>query len=134
LRPAIHLRPVRPSPRPERIPPQPVTSIGLVEGRNDLAGSIAALRQKYSLDGFTLASGDGLVVASTEPEGGREEAARYAEMYVNTPLFETPGFILFGLPHKGSDLVGIIRTNRELSDEICQNIADDTKDILNSWI
>jgi len=112
----------------------PVKNIDLIEGREDLADSLNALTEKYSLDSVTLATRDGLIIASTNPETAQDDAARYADMFVNYPLYETPGVLLFGLDHKGSDLIGIIRANNGLSDEIGQNIKDDTKDILNSWI
>ena len=115
-------------------PRSTVKNIDLVRDRKDLADSLVALTEKYSLHAFTLATRDGLIIATTDPDAATADAARYADMFVNAPLYETPGVVLFGLAHKGSDLVGIIRANKGLSDEIGQNIEDDTKDILNSWI
>ena len=78
-----------------------------------------------------------MMVSSLHQQTGilhRPMPAQYAEIFASSHLFETPGAVLFGLAHKGSDLIGIIRVNRHISDEICQNIENDTKDILNSWI
>lgn len=134
-RPVLHIPLVRKS-VPVRNEPQPptVSRIDLVSGTRDLAGSLAALVKKYSLVSVTLASRDGLAIASTDPAGAGVDAAKYAEIFASSPLFETPGAVIFGLSHKGTDLIGIIRANREISEEMCQNIESDTKVILNSWI
>jgi len=134
-KPLLHIPAVRKSVQVRKEPESPVTcQIDLVSSKQDLSDSLAALAKKYSLDSVTLASCDGLVIASTNPDGGVIDAARFAEMYVSSPLFETPGAVVIGFAHKGSDLIGIIRANGEISDEICQNIEKDTKVILNSWI
>jgi len=135
LKPVLHLPTIRKSEPVRIIQPQPqVTKIDFVSGKKDLAESLVALAETYSLDSFTLASYDGLVIASTDRNTAQTDAAQYAEIFASSHLFETPGAVLFGLAHKGSDLIGIIRVNRGISDEICQNIENDTKDILNSWI
>ena len=96
--------------------------------------SLRALVEKYSLDQFTIATSDGLVFASSGGESAQTDAARYGELFVNDPLAETPGVALFGFTHKGSTLVGIIRTNLQIPGEISRMIEEDTKDILNWWI
>jgi hypothetical protein len=106
----------------------------VVDGMADVTGSLHALVEKYSLDQFTLATSDGLVFASSGGESAQADAAGYGEMFVNDPLAETPGVVLFGFTHKGSDLVGIIRTNLQVPEEIARMIENDTKDILNRWV
>ena len=134
-KPVLHLPAVRKSTPVRKVQPQPpVAKTDLVSGKKDLADSLVALAETYSLDSFTLASYDGLVIASTDRNTAQADAAQYAEIFASSHLYETPGAVLFGLAHKGSDLIGIIRVNRDISDEICQNIENDTKDILNSWI
>ncbi len=118
--------------RPGMLPrPKPVS---VVEGSTDVTVSLRALVEKYSLDQFTIATSDGLVFASSGGESAQTDAARYGELFVNDPLAETPGVVLFGFTHKGSNLVGIIRTNLQIPGEISRMIEDDTKDILNWWI
>ena len=119
-------------PRPKvLLQPKPVS---VVEGLPDVTGSLHALVEKYSLDQFTIATSDGLVFASSGGGSAQTDAARYGELFVNDPLAETPGVLLFGFTHKGSNLVGIIRTNLQIPEEISRRIEEDTKDILNRWI
>jgi hypothetical protein len=113
-------------PRPE--------NISVTEGIPDITTSLSTLTEKYSLDQFTIATADGLVFASSGGDDAQDDAARFGGMFANNPLAETPGVILFGLDHKGSDLVGIIRTKLQITNEVAQLIERDTKDILNKWI
>jgi hypothetical protein len=113
--------------------PQP-GNISVTEGMADITTSLRTLTEKYSLDQFTIATADGLVFASSGGDNAQNDAARFGEMFVNDPLVETPGVTLFGLDHKGSDLVGIIRTDLQIPEEISLMIENDTKDILNRWI
>jgi hypothetical protein len=108
--------------------------ISVTENMPDITTSLSTLTEKYSLDQFTIATADGLVFASSGGDDAQEDAARFGEMFASDPLAETPGVILFGLDHKGSDLVGIIRTNLHISDDVAGLIERDTKDILNKWI
>jgi len=123
-------------PRPARkttSQPRP-KEISLIDGRADITGSLHALAEKYSLDRFTIATSDGLVFASSGEEDAQADAARYGGIYHADPLAETPGAVLHGISHKGSDLVLIIKTPLPVPDEIRISIENDTKDILNWWI
>jgi hypothetical protein len=131
------------SPIPKKTIPQPVQKddvlplpkeLSVIDGIEDVTGSFRALVEKYSLDQFTLATADGLVFASSGGEAAQTDAAEYGELFLNTPFAETPGVVLFGFTHKGSDLVGIIRTNLQVPEEIARMIENDTKDILNRWV
>lgn len=106
----------------------------LLNGKNDITESLLALADKYSLGQFTIATSDGLVFASSGAETAQDDAAQYGEMFAHDPHSETPGIVLSGLSHKGSDLILIIRTNLPVPEEIRKNIESDTKDILNWWI
>jgi hypothetical protein len=144
-RPRLEYQPdVRPIPtvQPKAIPrpiqksaglPKP-REINLINGRNDITQSLLALVEKYSLDQFTIATADGLVFASSGAETAQDDAAQFGEMFANNPLSETPGAVLSGLSHKGSDLILIVRTKLPVPDEIQKSIEKDTKDILNWWI
>jgi len=123
-------------PHPVRKPdvlPRPV-NVSVTENMPDISSSLRTLTEKYSLDQFTLATRDGLVFASGGGDNAADDAARFGEIFVNDPLAETPGVTLFGLDHKGSVLIGIIRTNLYIPDDTAEMIESDTKDILNTWI
>ncbi len=123
-------------PRPARKSPAlPVPKeISLINGREDITESLRALAEKYSLDQFTIATSDGLVFASGGGDDAQTDAAQYSEIFFNNPLSETPGAVITGIGHKGSDLVLIIRTELPVPDEIRLSIENDTKNILNWWI
>ena len=123
-------------PKPARKPPvlPAPEEISLLEGREGISESLGALREKYSLDAFTIATSDGLVFASGGGDDSQADAAQYSEIFNNDPLSETPGAVLTGIEHKGSTLVLIIRTQLPVPDDIRMSIENDTKDILNWWI
>ena len=109
-------------------------TIHTIESATDITRSFEAVVSKYSLESLTIATADGLVFASSRGASAREDAARYSEIFCNDPLTETPGILLYGLNYQGSDLVGIIRSEREITEKIKEEIVTDTKDILNRWV
>jgi hypothetical protein len=121
--------------------PQPVTpdiqkpkEIDLTSTCKNMTESLAALAEKYSLTSFTIATEDGLIVGSSGGDTTQSDAAIFSQNFKNDPLIETPGVIMFGLTWKGSELIGIIRTKISLPNETLQQIAADTKIILNLWV
>jgi hypothetical protein len=108
--------------------------INVLEGCTNITECLDALVRKFSLESFTIATCDGLVFVSSGGDTAPADAAKYSEIFLNDPLSETPGVVLFGLKHKGSDLVGIIRTPGEVTENTLQKMESDTKDILNRWI
>jgi hypothetical protein len=108
--------------------------MNVLEGCTDITECLDALVRKFSLESFTIATCDGLVFVSSKGDTAPADAAKYSEIFCNDPLSETPGVVLFGLNHKGSDLVGIIRTPGEVTESMLQKMENDTKDILNRWI
>lgn len=101
---------------------------------NNLTECLVALLERYTLESFTIATADGLIFGSTSGDAARNDAAIYSEQFKKNPLTETPGIILFGLNHKGSELIGIIRTNIPLPESTILQIGADTKVILNHWV
>lgn len=123
-----------PQPVQKTVPlPQP-KEISLLNGRSDISESLTALTEKYSLDGFTIATADGLIFATGGGDGAQTDAARYSEAFARSPVPETPGVVLRGLAFKGSDLILILRTQAVIPDTLITGIENDTKDILNWWI
>ncbi|MDD1693274.1 MAG: hypothetical protein LUQ71_00970, partial [Methanoregula sp.] len=105
-----------PVPKPGILPPPKTSSV--VEGIPDISASLRMLVEKYSLEQFTIATSDGLVFASGGGDSAQDDAAQYGGQYGTAPDATTPGIILFGITHKGSDLTGIIRTNLQVPADI----------------
>jgi len=106
----------------------------LIIGKPDIRRSFSALAGKYQIERITIATQDGLVFASSGSPDAATDAALYSEQFFQDPLTETPGFVLFAVPFESEELVGIAKTNKPIPDHIVQNIASDTKDILNWWV
>ena len=107
--------------------------IEILYGRTDITQSLLALVEKYSLGTFTIATSDGLIFASSGGEDSQTDAATYSKMVSHDPPLTTPLVIVSGLTHKGSTLVGVIRTQNPVSEDISKRIATDTQAILNWW-
>ena len=108
--------------------------IDCVSGNADLGESLAALAEKYSLEEITLATADGLLLASSGKAPSADTVARYAGMYAENVQPRPPGIMLFGLEYKGSLLVGVAKTRDLYAQEPEQDLLNETKDILNRWI
>jgi hypothetical protein len=129
------IRPTQTKKPPARTAEMPKPEdIDLTSTRRDMTDSLVALERKYSLGNFTIATADGLVFGSSGGDTSQTDAATYSGIFKTDPLTGISGVVLFGLTHKGSDLIGIVRAKAPLSAEIVQQIAADTKDILNWWI
>jgi hypothetical protein len=126
--------PVVQSQRAHKTPALRIEEVELLSGREDITRSLMALVEKYSLITFTIATSDGLVFASSGGDDANINAATYTTMALRDPLTKTTMVIIPGLIHKGSDLVGIIRTQNPLEEEILMNITKDTQTILNWWV
>lgn len=106
----------------------------LIAGKSSISQSLAALEEKYSFGQVILATTDGLMLASSSGTDTILEAAKYSEIFASDPLTKTPGIVIFGIEHKGSRLVGIIRTETALTGERESGVKKDTQDILNWWL
>jgi hypothetical protein len=120
--------------RARKTPALIITEVELLNGRKDITQSLMALVEKYSLSTFTIATSDGLVFASSGGDDANINAATYTTMAKQDPLTKATAVIIPGLNHKGSDLIGIIRTQNPLEEEILMNITKDTQTILNWWV
>jgi hypothetical protein len=108
--------------------------IDILNGRSDITQSLLALVEKYSLDTFTIATSDGLVFASSGGDDAQTNAATYSLNASRDPPSNSSIVIVPDLTHKGSTLIGIIRTQNPVSDEIVKKISKDTQTILNWWV
>ncbi|WP_298665499.1 hypothetical protein [uncultured Methanofollis sp.] len=112
---------------------KPPLNLDLFEGRADIAGSMQAMCEKYYLDAFTVATDDGLVVASSEDDASAD-AAKYSYLFTEGKLPDDPKVMLFGIQHKGSNLVGILRTEHNIPDAWVKDMESDAVSILRKWL
>lgn len=106
----------------------------ILNNRNDITQSLLLLIKKYSLDICTIATSDGLVVATTCGKHAQNDAATYGKIKLPDQIPNNPGIIVFNISLKGSKLVGIIRTKNPVSEDISKKIAADTRAILSKLI
>lgn len=115
-------------------PTSKIKEMDCLEGKTNLSESLETLAAKYALEEITLATSDGLLLASSQKKPSTDAVARYAEMYAENMRPWPPGIILFSIEHKGSLLVGIAKTKDLLAQEPDRDFVCETKDILNWWI
>lgn len=108
--------------------------MSVIDGRMDITDSIRALVEKYSLEGFTLATADGLVFAAWGRSDTTGDAANYGGITITAGSKTSDGVALFTIPCKETALTGIIRSNRRVPASILRMIEHDTQEILNRWI
>ena len=116
------------------VPDLPQPEIDCIHGMTGLSQSLEALAKKYSLAAVTLATSDGLLLASSHKGISDDDVARYCRDFAHDPAGEHPGVALFSLEHKGSRLVGIVPALSPLTPGVKQSLVRETKDILNWWI
>jgi len=120
-------------PMPEE-PPKTQKKTELVKNRINITDSLKALAEKYSILEITLASDDGLVLASSAERDVQADAARYSLIVKRQEATDEPGVILFELYHKEAHIIGIIRELQDLPHNWRKEIREDTKGILQWWL
>jgi hypothetical protein len=113
--------------------PEP-ENIDFLTGKATIAQSLVALTEKYPAEQITLATSDGLLLASSRNEDATADAATYSQIFTTDPQAKIPGVLVFGIDHKGSMIIGSVKAKKGIGSEMEQQIKADTKDILNWWI
>jgi len=111
---------------------QPKEDIQLTD-LGDITKNLGALGSKYHLDAVTLSTTDGLMIATTS-DSGQDDAAHYGQALKPGEAPSAPGIRLFFISHKGSSVVGIIRSGHDIPDSSLERIRNDTEKIMNWWI
>jgi hypothetical protein len=109
-------------------------NISCLVGKTSLTESLQTLAEKYSFDEFTIVTADGLLLGSSRNRIPAADAATYSELFFRKQSGEMPGVVLFGLAHKDSTLIGVIRSKNPMTRETELKVTNETKDILNWWI
>jgi hypothetical protein len=95
----------------------------------DISRNMKAFIEKYRFDSFTLASVDGLVIASTSADS-QGDAANYSQLFKDGIQSPEPGTTIFGMSHHGSTIIGIIRGGRPVPIPLPGEIESDANNIL----
>ena len=107
--------------------------IDLIKGRRDIQESMQAFCEKYGLDSFTLATGDGLVIASSlsHPD---EKAAQYSYLFSNGIEPKNPGVRLFGFDFNDEQVVGIVRAGGLIPSGYIEAMKGEAVNVLTWWL
>ena len=108
--------------------------------KRTLKDSINTMEKKYRLNAITLATTDGLVIASTLSEPDREAAVysgKFNELYKGNPAdhYTVDGndVYLYSAESSGNKVIGIARRPVMLSDEEITGLRDDTRKIIDKF-
>jgi hypothetical protein len=115
-------------------PRKTIKKIELIKNRVNITDSLRGLAEKYMILEIILASGDGLVIASSTGRDVQADAARYSQIVKRQEATDEPKVSLFELNHKEEHIIGIIRENQDLSQTLRNEIRQDTKGILQWWL
>jgi len=96
--------------------------------------SLAALAKKYSLDEATVATADGLLLASSVESPTAEDIARYCRIHTDPLQAQPDGVWIYDMEYKGSSLVLITKRTGSITSERERTLVQEAKDILKWWI
>ena len=121
--------------QPEVMHPAPEChrTVDVLQDRTDIRRNMEAIGEKYGLDSITLASPDGLVIGSSDPDAV-PIAAQYSHMMKRGIKPEDSRMRVFEMHYRGSPLIGIIRVDHPLDTPWLSSIEEDIRKILNLWL
>ncbi|AFC99259.1 hypothetical protein Mtc_0494 [Methanocella conradii HZ254] len=119
-------------------PPVKIPPIDVVKG--SLAESMMTLTQKYGLDSLTLASHDGLVIASTS-KAPDQDAAIYSGLYQELykvkqePYYyvESKGVSLYSVESGAQKVIGVAYRKGSFAPEEVKAAREDTKKVIDQF-
>lgn len=106
----------------------------VLNGATSLSQSLSALAKKYSLAEVTLATADGLLIASSVGSPREEEIARYCGIHRDSAGRLPGGIGMYDVEHRGSSLVLIVKIPKNITPAPEQVLVHETKDILKWWM
>lgn len=109
-------------------------TVDLLQNREDITASLRSLAEKYSLSEITLATGDGLVLASSAGHDVQADAAQYSQIIKRQSAPDDPEVSLFEVKHREKSVIGIVRMDNNLPQNWKKGIREDTKVILQWWL
>jgi hypothetical protein len=104
--------------------------IDVLAGGGGMSKALQALARKYSISSITLATTDGLIVATSGSSSAESDAAHYSIAFVRGAAPAEKEVTLFSVNYRGSPLVGIVRSPKEISRSWMAGIEKDVIRIL----
>jgi hypothetical protein len=104
--------------------------IDVLAGAGGMGKALSALVRKYLLGSITLATTDGLVVATSGGSDAESDAAHYSSAFVRGVAPSEKEVTLFSVNYRGSPVVGIIRSSKNISSTWMEGIEKDVIRIL----
>jgi hypothetical protein len=135
---AIQLRPPdQASPLPQKKEfTTPISSLDmdlLLKRHNSIEESIRALSELAQVEWITLATRDGLVVASNYANA-QQDAATYSHLINKGEGNSDPGVKIWQIEHKAGTLIGIARSKEQIVGERWTFMKENVSKILNYWL
>jgi hypothetical protein len=134
---AMQPRPPEPVRRPGKTefisPVSPKDMDLLLKRQNSIEESIRALSELARVDGITLATRDGLVVASNY-ENAQADAATYSHLMNRGEENSDPAVKIWQIDHKAGTLIGIARSKEPIAGERWAFMKENVSKILNYWL
>lgn len=121
---------------PAAAPPAPLPAeespadIDVLAGSGEMGAALRTLVRKYSLGSLTLATTDGLVVATSGGSDAESDAAHYSSAFVRGVSPSEKEITLFSVNYRGSPLVGVIRSSKSIPRSWMDGIEKDVIRIL----
>jgi hypothetical protein len=104
--------------------------IDVLAGKGGMGEALSALVRKYLLGSITLATTDGLVVATSGGSDAESDAAHYSSAFVRGVAPSEKEVTLFSVNYRGSPVIGIIRSSKNISSTWMEGIEKDVIRIL----
>jgi hypothetical protein len=135
---AVQSRPPEPAPpRPQKTEfIAPVSSRDmdlLLKRHNSIEESIRALSELAQVEWITLATRDGLVVASNYANA-QQDAATYSYLINKGGENGDPEVKIWQIEHKAGTLIGIARSKEQIAGERWTFMKENVSKILNYWL
>jgi hypothetical protein len=105
----------------------------LLKRHNSIEESLRALAELSQVEWITLATRDGLVVASNYQDA-QSDAANYSYLIKQGGEQDEPGVKVWQIDHKAGPLIGIARSNKQIDEGKFAFMIENVTKILNYWI
>lgn len=100
----------------------------------DISDGLRIICEMNGLDALTISSTDGLALGSFGTESGVAEAARFSHLYMLGETISDPEVTVFQMDHRGSPLIGIIRSKEAVTPELSAGIENEVRRLFEKWL